>query len=87
MNIFKRIYLTIVATPKDKLLHFIAGALIGLLANAFMPYQVALLTVLLAAVIKELYDYFSKKGTLEIADALTTFIGGVIAIWLSNIII
>ena len=85
MKFLRRLYQTILNTPKDKLLHFIAGALIGLLANAFVIYQFAILIVLLAAVTKELYDYFSKKGTPEIADAFATFIGGFIAIWLSNI--
>ena len=88
MNFLKRIYQTIVNIPKDKLLHFTVGLLLGLLLNLFITYEWALFLVLIIAIGKEIIiDYLLGKGTAEIADGFATFLGGFIAIWLLNIMI
>ena len=88
MRFLKRIYQTIVNIPKDKLLHFTVGLLLGLLLNLFITYEWALFIVLIVAIGKEIIiDYLLGKGTAEIADGFATFIGGFTAIWISQILI
>jgi hypothetical protein len=59
----------------DKRLHFIAGVLIASvsLAGGWLCSVIALFSIALA---KEIYDFFSKKGTPDFFDFLWTLIGG-----------
>lgn len=63
--------------PLDKLLHFLAGALISLvLIVPFGPF-VASLTALAAGVAKEVYDRLDdQEGDVELADVMWTWAGG-----------
>ena len=61
--------------PIDKKYHFIAGMLIYLISQFFMPIWWALLPVVVIATAKEVYDYISRKGTPDINDLLYTMYG------------
>ena len=61
--------------PTDKLLHFIVGVLIYAVMH-FTGFGMA--AVVLAAVGKEIYDYFHRDvHTPDVWDALVTICGGV----------
>lgn len=65
--------------PHDKALHIIGGVLIYAVAHFVSPV-VGLGAVAVAAVGKEIYDYFNRdKQTPEVMDAVATIIGGIIA--------
>lgn len=60
-------------TAKDKLLHFIAGTLIYLIAALFIPLVWALVSVFVIGAAKEaVYDMYLKKGTPEPMDYFVT---------------
>jgi hypothetical protein len=61
--------------PIDKQYHFIAGMLIYLIAQSFMPVAWALIPVAAIATLKEVYDYISRKGTPDVNDLLFTIYG------------
>jgi hypothetical protein len=61
--------------PIDKQYHFIAGMLIYLIAQSFMPVVWALIPVVAIGTAKEVWDYLSHKGTLDINDLLFTIYG------------
>lgn len=61
--------------PIDKQYHFIAGMLIYLIAQSFMPLVWALLPVAIIGTLKEVWDYLSKKGTPDVNDLLFTMYG------------
>ena len=64
--------------PHDKALHIIAGVLIYAAAHFVSPV-VGLGAVAVAAVGKEIYDYFNRdRHTPELMDALATIIGGLL---------
>jgi hypothetical protein len=59
--------------PKDKILHFAAGAAIFVLFQSMLP-------VILIGVGKEVYDAMHPKThTVDALDALATFAGGAVA--------
>lgn len=65
--------------PYDKALHLIGGVLIYAAAHFVSPV-VGLGAVAVAALGKEVYDYFNRdKHTPEVMDAVATIIGGIIA--------
>ncbi|WP_020675574.1 hypothetical protein [Geopsychrobacter electrodiphilus] len=66
--------------PADKLGHFFYSAILGAGCNLFFGPLVALVVVVAAAIVKELYDKISSKGTPEILDALAGIAGGLVAI-------
>jgi hypothetical protein len=72
--------------PIDKQYHFIAGMLIYLIAQLFMPVAWALLPVVIIATLKEVYDYLSGKGTPDINDLLFT-IYGALPIFVINLLL
>ena len=62
--------------PTDKQGHFIVGLLIYTIIHFISPI-IGLGAVAIAAVGKEIYDYFHQdKHTPEIADAVATILGG-----------
>lgn len=62
----------------DKLGHYAAGTLIYAVGHFVSPV-VGLALVALAAVGKEIYDWFHRdKHTPEIADAVATMLGGLV---------
>ena len=67
--------------PRDKMLHFIAGAVIAALTAVVghalgWPVWTALAAATVAGVAKELWDA-TGRGQVEAADALWTVAGGV----------
>jgi hypothetical protein len=65
--------------PVDKLLHFLVGIAIAAILYPF-GYQVALIVVIVAALGKELWDDYGKKGTPEVMDFLVTVLGGLLLV-------
>lgn len=65
---------------KDKIYHIIAGMLIYIVMSTILLSDViALMTVVLIAVVKELYDAFNpEKHTADVYDALATIIPALI---------
>lgn len=62
--------------PHDKALHFIAGVLIFAVAH-FGGIWVGMAAVTVAAVGKEIYDWFHRdKHTPDVWDAVATMLGG-----------
>jgi len=61
--------------PIDKQYHFIAGMLIYIIAQSFMPIGWALIPVIAIGTGKEVIDYVTKKGTPDINDLLYTIYG------------
>ena len=64
----------------DKLLHFFYGAVIGAIAVIYLAPIYAFLLVLVIGLIKEVVDYVSSDGTVDVFDVLWTIAGGLIAI-------
>ena len=64
--------------PQDKLAHFAAGVLIYAAVHFASPI-IGLAAVAVAAVGKEIYDWFHRdKHTPEVMDAVATILGGVV---------
>lgn len=88
-RIFAKITGALGSIPQDKLLHFIAGALIVALCafiKGFAPY--ALVAGVFAGVLKEFYES-RGNGSVEALDFAATMAGAVvmqIAVWLYLII-
>jgi hypothetical protein len=65
--------------PPDKLAHFIGGVVIYAAAHFVSPIT-GLALVAVAAVGKEIYDWFHRdKHTPEVMDAVATMLGGAVA--------
>jgi hypothetical protein len=66
--------------PYDKALHFIAGVLIYAVAHFISPV-VGMVAVTIAAVGKEVYDWFHRdRHTPDAWDAVATIAGGVVGL-------
>jgi len=64
--------------PLDKCLHFIVGVLIYAVAHFVSP-MIGIIAVGVAAVGKEIYDWFHRdKHTPDVWDAVATIGGGVV---------
>ena len=75
--------------PTDKVLHFLAGAVIGFSVTELLGWMVGILSVIVAAIGKEVYDKYHPNHTVDIYDAVATLLGGgfvilvyLIAYWL-----
>jgi ABC-type bacteriocin/lantibiotic exporter with double-glycine peptidase domain len=67
INIFSKV-------PHDKLAHFFSGSVLFVLLNFFFIDLTSAVLVLIAAVSKELvWDGIMKQGTVDVVDALFTF--------------
>ena len=72
--------------PQDKLLHFVAGSI----CSAFV-YVITLNLVLaigasaLLGIAKEVYDS-RGHGTVEVADAVATAVGGIVGVILARVV-
>ena len=70
----------------DKLLHFICGTYIYLIASVLLTPMLSILLVIIAGFAKEfIWDKWMDKGTFEWADIIYTVAGGVLALILSII--
>lgn len=74
-----------ITTHQDKVLHFIAGLIVGAISMYFVDVW-SILAVLSVAVGKEVYDKFIKGTYMDLYDVLATVAGGWIAIALVGII-
>ena len=69
---------------KDKLLHFIGGTYIYLIASVLLTPMLSILLVIIAGFAKEfIWDRWLGKGTFEWMDIIYTITGGVVAMILS----
>lgn len=68
----------------DKVLHFTAGALLAFMGLLHSP-MAAFLLPLLAGGLKEGYDRATGRGHPEVADAIWTWMGGLLPVvaWLA----
>lgn len=88
-RIFAKILGALGSIPQDKLLHFIAGALIVALCSfikGFAPY--AWVAGVVAGMLKEVYDS-RNNGSVEVLDFAATTAGALamqMAVWLYLII-
>ena len=65
---------------KDKLLHFICGTYIYLIASVFLTPMLSILLVIIAGFAKEfIWDKWLGKGAFEWMDIIYTITGGVVA--------
>ena len=65
---------------KDKLLHFICGTYIYLIASALLTPMMSILLVIIAGFAKEfIWDKWLDKGTFEWMDIVYTVVGGLMA--------
>jgi len=66
-------------TRKDYLLHFIAGTLIFCFSVLFFePITAMAITVVIGGLKEAVWDGWLRKGTVEVEDAVATFLGGLI---------
>ena len=72
--------------PADKKKHLIAGFIVCAIVSMLFGYIVGFVSALVAGAGKEAYDYFTKKGTPEIADFLYTAVGAVCFLIVSALI-
>lgn len=61
--------------PVDKANHFIAGTLIFSMSTFLMNPIYSFLPVIFVAGAKEIYDYYSEKGTPDLEDFTYTILG------------
>jgi hypothetical protein len=64
----------------DKLYHFIAGVIIYIFFNFVLNNWLSMIPVIVIGGAKEVYDYYSKKGTPDWWDFIWTVIGGLIVL-------
>lgn len=71
----------------DKQLHFLGGSIITFIGSV-LHYNttVCILTCGIIALMKEVYDYYSPSHSCELADAVSTVMGGCIALVVVNIL-
>ena len=66
-----------IAIPKDKQKHFLAGLALSLLAGLLLCPIVGLATAAVVGALKEIiWDWLLKKGTPEFLDFVATVAGG-----------
>lgn len=61
---------------QDKILHFLAGGLIFLIAQFFTSY--ALIPVVVIGAGKEVYDHFTEGHKTSVWDFVATVVGGLV---------
>jgi len=73
--------------PYDKKLHFFAGFVLSIIVCLLKGSHVWAIGVALAAgIIKEIRDYLTQKGTVELMDVVATAVGGIAAAIIFNLI-
>lgn len=60
----------------DKIQHFVVGFLLSILGFIFLPLIVLGFTF---GIGKEVYDYTTGRGVVELNDIIATFIGALLA--------
>ena len=67
----------------DKVYHFFAGMVIYIFFNIFFNTWISIIPVMVIGAAKEIYDFYSKKGTPDWWDFIWTVIGGLVILLLS----
>lgn len=62
--------------PKDKLLHILGGIYLYLIVRIFLDKYSAMVVTFMVAVVIEMIDALTKKGTGEFMDMVATTAGG-----------
>jgi len=70
--------------PNDKLLHFFWGSILSFVFILILGIKGVFLTFIIA-IAKEFYDWYSKKGTPELADFIATIIPAIMFIIVNKI--
>jgi hypothetical protein len=69
----------VIAIPKDKQKHFLAGLALSILAGLSFCPLIGLATAAVVGALKEIiWDWLLKKGTPEFLDFVATVAGGVL---------
>jgi hypothetical protein len=69
----------VIAIPKDKQKHLLAGLALSILAGLFVYPLIGLATAAVVGALKEIiWDWLLKKGTPELLDFVATVAGGVL---------
>lgn len=71
-------FISNILPERDKLMHMLACTYIYELASQFVPVWIALIIALIAAIVVELSDKVSGKGTPELQDAYWGAIGALV---------
>jgi len=67
----------VIAIPKDKQKHFLAGLALSLLAGLlFCPIVGLAIAAVVGALKETMWDWLLKKGTPELLDFVATVAGG-----------
>jgi len=72
--------------PYDKKLHLLAGLIITLYVGMFTTPILGVTIAAIAGVVKEKYDDYTGKGTVETLDAVMTTLGGIAGVGILEII-
>ena len=73
--------------PADKQLHFISGAILGIILTPFIGWA-SILWVSAIAMLKEIYDLLHRnKHTPDIWDWVATSLGGVLGMVICKVLI
>ncbi len=68
-----------IAIPKDKQKHLLAGLALSILAGLFVCPTWGLLTAVVVGALKEIiWDWWLGRGTPEFLDFVATVLGGVL---------
>lgn len=65
--------------PQDKATHFICGFIIFLIANIMFSNLLSLIIVLIFALAKETFDYYTKKY-IDVYDIVYTIVPAILMI-------
>ncbi len=78
LNAFLSQFCIVCKVPCDKQMHFLSGAILGIILTPFIGW-VSILWVSAIACAKEIYDYIHPdKHTADIWDWVATTLGGIL---------
>ena len=66
--------------PHDKALHLIGGVVLFAAGNLLLGWQAGLGLAVMVGLLKEIWDWYSKKGTPDGLDFVATAAGGVLGL-------
>jgi len=81
-----KVYIQNIYVPQDKQMHFLSGAILGIILTPFIGWA-SILWVSAIACAKEVYDYLNPdKHTADIWDWVATSLGGVAGVLLVTVL-
>jgi len=66
--------------PHDKALHLIGGVVLFAAGNLLLGWQAGLGLAVMVGLLKEIRDWYSKKGTPDGLDFVATAVGGLLGL-------